>query len=393
MIGLPATAPRDHHDREQHRLTSRPGRSPYAVRMPSIDVERALRMRSRGQAIGGGVRLGSVSEIMGQVFALQSQDPSAAALGMRARGRGLTMRQVRRAAEERDIVRGWLMRGTLHTVPGADYRWLVGLLGPVVLKASARRLRELGLDDVLCDRAEDALAELLAAQRVATRAELTARLAELGIDTRGQAAFHLIRRAALRGRICCGPYRGGEPAFVLLDDWLPPAADPGPSGEDAVRELARRYLRACAPSTVDDFAAWSGLPLPAVRRGWKDLAAAGETVPCQVLDQQCAVPADRADECGLPTGDGPDVRLLPMYDGYLVGYRNRALSVPAAHELQVRPGGGQIRATVAADGLILGTWLRHAGHGVEVSLFTPGSASQDALAAEMAEVACFTASG
>ncbi len=58
----------------------------------------------------------------------------------------------------------------------------------------------------------------------------------------------------------------------------------------------------------------------------------------------------------MPTPGEPDVRLLPAYDNYLVGYRSRDLSVPAAHERRVWPGGGQIRATVLVDGLAVGTW-------------------------------------
>lgn len=57
----------------------------------------------------------------------------------------------------------------------------------------------------------------------------------------------------------------------------------------------------------------------------------------------------------------PDVRLLPAYDNYLIGYRTRENSVPALHQSQVWPGGGLIRPTVIADGLAIGTWTRHSG--------------------------------
>ncbi len=350
-------------------------------------------MRGRGQAIGAGVRLGGVSQIVDQVFALQSQDFSAAALGLRARGPGLTMRDVSRAVEtERAVVRGWLMRGTLHTVPGPDYRWLVGLLGPLALQASARRYRELGLDEALCARAEGIIEETLTARGAATRAELTSELAALGIDTHGQIPFHLIRRSALRGRICFGPDRLGEAAFVLLDEWLPPSDVDGPSGPDAVVHLARRYLRAYAPAAVEDFAAWSGLPRPAARRAWQALGTAGETVPCTVLGQECAVPAERAAEFEEPPSPAGDVRLLPMYDNYLLGYRTRAVAVPPADERRVRPGGGQIRATVTVDGQVLGTWSRKdRGRALDISLFDPASLSPEDLADETADVIRFLA--
>lgn len=74
------------------------------------------------------------------------------------------------------------------------------------------------------------IADALDGEGPLTRGQLTDRLTTLGVPPKGQAAFHLIRRAALTGRICHGPQRDGEAAFVLLDDWLPatgPSHSPG----------------------------------------------------------------------------------------------------------------------------------------------------------------------
>src|SRR5690606_19987125 len=76
-----------------------------------------------------------------------------------------------------------------------------------------------------------------------------------------------------------------------------------------------------------------------------------------------------ADEIAAAAPDGPgDLRLLPAYDNYLVGWRDRTLSVPPGRERAVWPGGGQIRPTVVVDGHAAGTW-RRTGAAVEVSRF------------------------
>ncbi|MFJ8567949.1 winged helix DNA-binding domain-containing protein [Streptomyces sp. NPDC093514] len=294
-------------------------------------------LRARAQAIGGEVREDSVAAVLDRVLAVQAQDLPAAELGLRARARGLTQDAVRRATDtERTAVRGWFMRGTLQLVPAADARWLLALFGPVHLALGARRLRELGLDESLCTRSERLITEAIDGEGPLTRARLTDLLTTLGVEPKGQAAFHLIRRAALAGRICHGPQQGGEATFVLLDDWLP-ASGPLPfTGAAAERELARRYRAAYGPSDALDFVHWSGLKATTGKNAW---AAVRDTGP---------EPA--------PTPGEPDVRLLPAYDNYLVGYRSRDLSVPAAHERRVWPGGGQIRATVLVDGLAVGTW-------------------------------------
>ncbi|MFJ3857232.1 winged helix DNA-binding domain-containing protein [Streptomyces sp. NPDC090085] len=333
-------------------------------------------LRARAQAIGGGVREDSVAAVLDRVLAVQAQDLPAAELGLRVRARGLTQEAVRRATDtERTAVRGWFMRGTLQLVPATDARWLLNLFGPVYLALAARRLRELGLDEALCTRSERLVADAIAAEGPLTRAELTDRLTTLGVEPKGQSAFHLIRRAALAGIICHGPQRGDEATFVLLDDWLP-AAGPLPfTGAAAERELARRYRLAHGPSDAQDFIHWSGLRTTAGKNAW---AALGDTGP----------------DAPPPPGE-PDVRLLPAYDNYLVGYRSRDLSVPSEHERRVWPGGGQIRATVLVDGLAVGTWSGgRRGTPVTVEPFpgteppSPGAAA--GIARESADIARFS---
>ncbi|MFD8576911.1 winged helix DNA-binding domain-containing protein [Streptomyces virginiae] len=332
-------------------------------------------LRARAQAIGGEVREDSVAAVLGRVLAVQAQDLPAAELGLRARARGLTQEAVRRATDtERSAVRGWFMRGTLQLVPAADARWLLALFGPVYLALAARRLRELGLDESLCTRSEQLIADAIGAEGPLTRARLTDRLTTLGVEPKGQSAFHLIRRAALAGRICHGPQQGGEATFVLLDDWLPATGPLSYTGEAAVRELARRYRAAHGPCDALDFVHWSGLKTTTGRNAWAAVRDTGPETP--------------------PAPGEPDVRLLPAYDNYLVAYRSRDLSVPAEHERRVWPGGGQIRATVVVDGLAVGTWSGgRRGTPVTVEPFPgtepPSPAVAAGIARESADIARF----
>ncbi|MFF6983657.1 winged helix DNA-binding domain-containing protein [Streptomyces sp. NPDC008343] len=336
-------------------------------------------LRARAQAIGGQVREPTVAAALDRALAVQAQDLAAAGLGLRARVTGLTADDVRRATDvERTAIRGWFMRGTLQLVPAADARWLLDLFGPVYLALGTRRLRELGLDEALCERAARLIVRAIDCEGPLTRAELTERLTTLGVEPQGQSAFHLIRRTALLGLICHGPQRTGEATFVLLDDWVP-ATGPLPfTGTAAHTELARRYRAAHGPSDAVDFAHWSGLRTRTCTTAW---AAAGEAL---------AQKAENAE--GIPQND---VRLLPGYDNYLLAYRGRELSVPAEHERRVWPGGGVIRPTVVVDGWAVGTWSggRRGGAPV-VEPFHGSGPFDDATAAgiarESADIARFS---
>lgn len=327
------------------------------------------RLRAHAQALAGGAREASAEAVVRRVLAIQAQDATAADLGIRVRGRDITAQAIRTAYEsERSIVRGWYMRGTLHTIPSDDARWVLRLLAPRTLAATSRRYQQLGLDDDVRRRAGQLLRRVLTTHGPLTRAELTEHLTTLGIPPDGQAPFHLIRHAALTGILCHGPHRAGEPTYVLLDDWLPTTGGAARrEGDAALAELVRRYLAVHAPAAPEDFAAWSGLPVTWARRAWKSLAESGVITEYGTLTML----AGQASEPASPSGT-PDVRMLPAYDNYLVGYRTREVSVPALHQARVRPGGGVIRPTVIADGLAVATWTRTSGgRSIQVDAFEP----------------------
>src|SRR5262249_28211295 len=156
--------------------------------------------------------------------------------------------------EERTVVRTWAMRGTLHMLPAEDVGWIVALLGPLFAATDRRRRLQLGLDDDLCARALPAIRDILSGGGALTRAERVQRLADVGmqIDPHSQAPAHLVGLAALRGLICRGPDRANdEPTYVLLEEWVGAARTyTAMEPEEALAELARRYLRAYAPASV-----------------------------------------------------------------------------------------------------------------------------------------------
>jgi hypothetical protein len=294
---------------------------------------------------------------------IQAQEPAAARLALRARCAGLLAPDVERArVEKRSIVRTWLLRGTLHLVAAADLAWLLALLGPTLIPAGRRRRAELGLDDETAYRGVRLLAGLLRDHGPQTRAEIAAHLAAHGIPAAGQATIHLIGLAALLGELCYGPPRrrndgegsdrsDGEPTFVALDGWLEPG--PGLPPRVAAAELARRYLAAYGPAAPADLAAWSGLPMAQVRAAWQGIA--GELAEVEIRGQSAWLLRAHVEGLDCPSS-APIVRLVPGYDPYLLGYRDRELAVPAEYRRHIHPGGGVLHPAVLVDGLAAGTW-------------------------------------
>jgi hypothetical protein len=289
---------------------------------------------------------------VGAVVGVQAQISSAGNLSVRARQGGLTAEGVERArVQERSIIRAWAMRGTLHVVATEDYGWLVGLLGPIAVAASARRRAELGLDEDVYARALKASVELIAAGGPLTRGDLAAGLKARGIDVSGQRAPHLVGRASLEGVLCHGPDVKGKPTVALLADWAPNVVV-DVKRDAALAELAVRYLRAFGPAGPRDLGAWSGLPQKDARAAF---AAIGDPL------EEVAVGGEPAWRlAGTPLdaepGSEPVVRLLPHFDTYLLGYEGRHLAVERPFGKRVLPGGGWLHPTVAVDGQVVAVW-------------------------------------
>jgi hypothetical protein len=314
--------------------------------------------------------------ILRQVVGLQAQVLSAAALGMRVRSTGLHASDVSKALnDDPSIVRTWLMRGTLHVVAADDIRWLVQLLGPVFVRAFATRHAQLGLDEDLRTRGVAAIRRILTESGPLTRYELVDRLRarNIGLNPKTQAPIHLIGLAALQGVLSVGPERGdGESRYVLLDDWVPRAAAM-PSREEALAELVRRYFAAYGPATIEDFKAWSGIPMAEARLGVTGAHASLAEVTIQ--GQPGFVLKDRQ---RVTTASTHSVRLLPAFDAYLLGYRRRDLAVPPALQGRLQRGGGWLHPAVVVNGRALAAWsLRKSGRRGEVRVEPMGLITRD----------------
>jgi len=358
--------------------------------MPTLTPEQARALRLRAGRLAGlppDDRAG-VAGVVRALAGIQAQDFAAAGLAVRARSVGLTGADVTRArTEERSVVRTWALRGTLHLLAAEDVGWLTALLAPGCLAGDRRRRLALGLDDATCARAARLLRDALAAGGPLTRAEIVAALAAHGVALEGQAAPHLLYYAAFSGLICGGPDRGAQPTYALLADWAPPG--PALPPDAAAAELARRYLAAYGPAAPADMAAWSGLPLAAVRAGWARIAA--ELREVDLAGAPAWLPAARAAWLDEPLTPPP--RLLGAFDTYLLGYRGRDLTVDAAHAAHINAGGGMVRPALLLAGRAAGTWLLRRGPGglrMEVTPFAALPAGAAAgLAAEAADVGRF----
>jgi hypothetical protein len=277
---------------------------------------------------------------------VQAQDYRWAKWSIGLRTDGRDDEEVERAIQNRQIVRTWMFRGTLHFVAAGDLSWLTSLLAPGIIRRNARRYRELELDDAAFAKSQKVIQHALEMNGSLTRSEIKAHFEREGVPAEGQQVPYLLQRATLDGLICHGPQHGNEPTYVLVSDWV--GTQQTLDQAEALSLLAIRYFASHGPATRQDFARWAGLTARQVRLA---IDSASEVVPVEADGVQYWVTGDPP-----PAGVTEIGCLLPPFDEYILGYKNRSLVLDATHTKRVNAGGGMLKPTVVVNGNILGVW-------------------------------------
>lgn len=322
------------------------------------------------------------ADVVRRLGAVQAQEfrPAKWALGLRAAG--VTEADVDAAFDRGLILRTHVMRPTWHFVPAADIRWMLELTGPAVSRRMAPYNRKLELDAALFARSHDAVARALEGGRFLTRTELAEVLARAGIHARSQRLGHLMLQAELDRVICSGPRRGRHQTYALFDERAPRAVSL--PRDEALAELAWRYFRSHGPATLRDFSWWSGLPMADVRAA---VALTGTRLRETVIEGRRCWHAARSD-----SRSGTGTHLLPIYDEYLIAYRERDDVIHPTARAHATPD--LYGNWVIVDGRLAGTWRQvEDGSRVRIRISTPVSmtkAARRALAASAQRLAEFS---
>ena len=326
--------------------------------------------RLEAQLLSGPPATG-VGQVVGRLLAVQAQDPRAARLAVRVRSTGMTAADVDAALDRRELVISTVNRGTLHLIRSEDYPWLHALTTPQLATSNARRLAQEGVSPEQAELGAQVVERELS-DGPRTRAQLQVSLDGAGVPTAGQALVHVLLKATLNGTCVRGPVAGKEQAFVLVRDWLPAA--PPVDRDQALGELARRYLVGHGPSTERDLVKWAGITIGDARRGLTRAGAVGGAL----LD----LPGRGARPALLPPP-----RLLGGFDELLMGWVDRE-PVLGGHSSVITQN-GIFHPIALAQGRAVATWRFLDGH-VALQPFDPLDAEvPKALEADAADVRRF----
>jgi hypothetical protein len=265
---------------------------------------------------------------------MQAQWAPAPYVGLWSRLEGFRRETLERALRRGTVLRGVLMRGTVHLLSAPDY----ALFGAALDVAPPAWVTPASQETAA--RVIGPLRGFAAEPR--TRAEIEEWLErEHGIGIKGpNGVWYALR---LQGRIVHsaessswkGPRR---PSFVAVDC---PEIDP----ERARAELVRRYLAAFGPATRGEIGKWSGMRVRDFARSLEGLRTFGDEQGRELYDIARG---------SIPPGDTvAPVRFLPKWDNTLL---DRTRLLPEEYRGAVVRSNADVEQTFLVDGLVAGTW-------------------------------------
>ena len=294
------------------------------------------------------------AEVLASLGAMQAQDYLGTLWAIGLRLPAATETQIERAIANGTIIRTWPLRSTLHFVAAADAHWLLEFLGPRMVAAAGSRHEQLGLDKPVLARIRKVLVKTLQGHQQLTRDEIYSLLKGVGISVEGQRGYHILWRMGVDRVICFGPRRGKQQTFTLLEEWAPKVRALEP--EVALAELTLRYFKGHGPATVPDFVWWSGLKVSDAKNG---LAMVSSQLESLTVNDQLYWMHPDIPPLGKKTAM---VNLLPGFDEYLLGYRDRTATLDPLHAQKIQPGSnGMFASTIVVNEKVAGTWRRVLG--------------------------------
>lgn len=305
---------------------------------------------------------------------LQAQHPEWPPVALASRSADRTTADLAGALERRSAVRSSLMRITIHVVAADDLWPMFAVMQPMRTDQWQRLLKQDPIESPLGRRLTAAHRVAIDALRERPRSSLELdRLmsAEVGLDKPAMTRpawrrpeSQIVVRAAWRHfaafvPLVHVPHDGegyGRSRYALATDWLdvdPPQVDLS----DARIHVARRYLAAFGPATIQDLAAYVGRGKGGIGV-WREAVTALDDEAVELRGEDGRALLDLADAPRPDERTPAPPRLLARWDSLLLSHatKERERVIAAADRPRVFSKNADVLPTFLIDGFVAGTW-------------------------------------
>ena len=289
-------------------------------------------------------------ELVSWMGAMQAQNYSMVKWAVGMRLKSATIQAVEKALREGEILRTHVMRPTWHLVAAEDIRWMLKLSAQRIISAndSFAKGYDLDIPNEVYTKAHDLLEKILCGKKSLTKQEIAEHFNRSGIVADNHRMTRFMARAEQEGIICSGEDRGSKCTYALLEERVPPM--PELTKDESLARLARSYFRSHSPAVLQDFIWWSGLPVSDAKQAVYLIAS--ELTTEQWKEQTWYI----HDTCRTRGKLSGHIHLLPSYDEYLLGYKDRTDVLPLEHYSKAFTNNGLFFPIVLHNGQVIGNW-------------------------------------
>lgn len=289
------------------------------------------------------------NEVVQWLGAVQAQDYAGAKWAIAQRMLDATDSMLDQAFANGSILRTHLLRPTWHFVTPQNIRWMLKLTAPRIHAVNAYMVRKSELDKATFNKSNETIEKALRDDKQLTRSELASALDKVGISADGVRLSYLMIYAELEGIICSGARHGKQFTYALLDERVPKVK--ALDHDEALAKLTSCYFLTRGPATLQDFTMWSGLTMTDAKHGI-------EMVKSQFVSETLNGQTYWFSDTQLPKKTiAPTACLLPNYDEYFIGFKDRSAIGEVAKQVNIKENDPALIAhVIILNGQIVGSW-------------------------------------
>ena len=280
---------------------------------------------------------------------MQAQDFNSATWAVGVRLDQCTEKSVHDDINNGKILRTHVLRPTWHFVTPENIRWMLKLSAKRIMTSMKSRDCELGLTDEIYTKCYRVIESALEKEDNLTRDGLMNIFQNTGMTLNTSQMYHVLVGAEANGLICSGLLCDKQHTYSLLEKRVPVVKPL--TKEESLAKLARIYFTGHGPATIPDFVWWSGLSTGEARQGLE--AIQSEFVSETIDGQHYWMP-----DLDYQPPAGNTLNLLPAFDEYIVGYKDRTAVITSENHKKAISSNGVFRPVVLKNGRVTGLWKK-----------------------------------
>lgn len=291
---------------------------------------------------------------------MQAQEPRPPFVGLWSRLEGFRREDLVEALRGYEVVRGPLMRSTLHLLSADDFVAFRPALAPALnlavraLGSSAKGLEGADFLPVAVELLRQEPREYNELRRLLAERFPDVHHRALGYATRTQLPLVMVPTD--------DPWGFPRVArFALAEDALGHSIPP----ETAPEAMIRSYLAAFGPASAADFVEWSGLKR--MKPAFEELRPALEVFEDETGRELFDLPGAPRPEAETPAPP----RFLPEFDSLVLAHADRSRVLADEHRPGLVTKNLRVKATFLWDGFVAGTWTVERKRGSAILRVSP----------------------